>query len=103
MEGFSGWTMPPNGMRHSIIACEHSSDQPSSRPDPPASPRQDTTTLDKNSSWRRTPKRWGLAEWERDDSSARERRREQNREAQRRFREKRLRSAADLPSPPPPA
>ncbi len=100
MAGFSGWTMPLKDMQHSVIASKHSSDHPSSRPYPPtqAGAPQHTSTLDKKSSWRRTPKRWGLAEWERDDSGARERRREQNREAQRRFREKRHR-AADSPSP----
>jgi hypothetical protein len=92
MQRFSGWTMPLNDVRHPIIASQHSSDQPSSRPDsdPPTRagpPAQDTTTLDKKRGWRRAPQRWGLAEWERDDSDARERRREQNREAQRRFRE----------------
>ncbi len=102
MKRFPGWTMPLNEMRQSVIAYEQSSDPPPSCPCPHtiagASP-QINTTIDKNNSWRRAPKRWGLAEWERDDSGARERRREQNREAQRRFREKRLR-AADLPPPP---
>ncbi len=92
-----GWTMPLSDVLLSDIASEHCCDQPSSSHRLPiqagTSPR-DTTT---KRSWRRTPKRWGLAEWERDDRDARERRREQNREAQRRFREKRHRAAADLP------
>ena len=99
MEQFPGWTMPLNNMQHSVIASKHSSDQPSPSPSPPTcSPPHHTATLDTPRSWRRTPKRWGLADWERDDSGARERRREQNREAQRRFREKRHRAAA-LPPP----
>ena len=44
--------------------------------------------------WRRPPKRWGLADWPRDDMTATERRREQNRVAQRRFREKRAAGVA---------
>ncbi len=100
--------MSLNNMQYSSIASKHSSDQPpASRPvgQTQAGPSpQGAAAVDKSSSWRRTPKRWGLAEWERDDSAARERRREQNREAQRRFREKRHRTsaaaAADLPSPP---
>jgi hypothetical protein len=108
-ETFSSWNMPPNDARFFSIAGKRPLDQPSSRPPPPAqtgpppSPAA-VTAVDKNSSWRRTPKRWGLAEWERDDSGARERRREQNREAQRRFREKRHRAAAAAtpPSPSPP-
>jgi hypothetical protein len=105
MGRFPAWAMPLDDVRHSDITSEHSADQPSARPDPPkqAGPAALDTTLDKKSSWRRATKRWGLADWERDDSDARERRREQNREAQRRFREKnRHRAGADdlFSSPP---
>jgi hypothetical protein len=100
----SGGKLPLHDIRHTASASEHSSIQPASSSYPPIQGgATSSATLHNKSSWRRTPKRWGLAEWERDDSSARERRREQNREAQRRFREKRHRAAADLPSPPLPA
>jgi hypothetical protein len=55
---------------------------------PPTQPTPDAEV------WRRPPKRWGLADWSGDDSAARERRREQNRLSQRRFREKRHRRDA---------
>ena len=108
MERSPCWIKPLNDMRHSVIASDHSSDPPPSRSYPHTqigAPPQGTATRDQKSCWRRAPKRWGLAEWERDDSGARERRREQNREAQRRFRDKRRRAhsaaaaVADFPSP----
>jgi hypothetical protein len=55
---------------------------------PPTQPTHDAEV------WRRPPKRWGLADWSGDDGVARERRREQNRLSQRRFREKRHRRDA---------
>ncbi len=105
MEPSHGWTMPLNNVRAmplnnvrpSVIASEHCFDQPSSSHYPHIQAGASPQDINTKRSWRRTPKRWGLAEWERDDTSAKERRREQNREAQRRFHKKRQRATSDLP------
>jgi hypothetical protein len=67
--------------------------------DPPIAPNKPQAKAEAEI-WRRPPKRWGLADWPRDDATATERRREQNRVAQRRFREKRHRVGAYYPDPP---